>query len=242
MSIRCRGRRGRLAQDGDRRAHRGRRDQGAPDRAHDLRTGQAVRPQDHADRAGAAEHLHQLGRQYRARRNHPGAARISGTGEAIRRHVLAADPAGRRAALQSGSRSCRMSICGPTATDGARPPIRCRIAPASSRPYSIRATIRRSIRCRSRYACRPAFRSARVKSHHHAVKVETDADTQVIRLRRQGAGRPRFRADLEVCGAGRAFGRAVPRARRQRRLPARLRHAALARTGAGAACRARRSS
>ncbi len=71
-----------IAEDGDRRAHRDRRDQGAADRARDLRTGQGLRPQDHSDRAGAAEHLHQFGRQYRARRNHPGAARISGAGEA----------------------------------------------------------------------------------------------------------------------------------------------------------------
>ena len=67
-------------------------------RAH-LRAGEGGRPQDRADGAGAAEHLHQLGRQYRAGRNRRGADRISGAGAAVRRHVLAARPAGGGAAL-----------------------------------------------------------------------------------------------------------------------------------------------
>ena len=37
-----------------------------------------------ADRTGAAEHLHQLGRQYRPRRNRAGADRIPGAGASIR--------------------------------------------------------------------------------------------------------------------------------------------------------------
>ena len=57
--------------------------------------------------------------------------------------------------------------------------------------------------------------------------------------RRPGAGRPRFRADLEAgCREG-ALGRIVPRARRRQRLFARLRHTAVDRAGAAEAIAAR---
>jgi Ca-activated chloride channel family protein len=52
-----------------------------------------------AHRAGAAEHLHQFGRQYRSRRDRAGADRISGAGAAERQRVLAARAAGDRTAL-----------------------------------------------------------------------------------------------------------------------------------------------
>ena len=57
-----------------------------------------------ADRTGTAEHLHQLRRQYRPRRNRAGADRISGAGAAIRQRVLAAGADGGRAPLQSRAR------------------------------------------------------------------------------------------------------------------------------------------
>ena len=98
------GRRGRHAEDGDRRPRRGRRHQGAAAGAHHLRAGQAERTEGGADRTGTAEHLHQLRRQYRPRRNRAGADRISGAGAAIRQRVLAAGADGGRAALQSRAR------------------------------------------------------------------------------------------------------------------------------------------
>ena len=98
------GRRGRYAEDGDRRPRRGRRHQGAAAGQDHLRTGQAERTEGGADRTGAAEHLHQLGRQYRPRRNRAGADRISGAGPAIRQRILAAGADGGRAALQSRAR------------------------------------------------------------------------------------------------------------------------------------------
>ena len=45
----------------------------------------AERTEGGADRTGAAEHLHQLGRQYRPRRNRAGADRISGAGAPVGR-------------------------------------------------------------------------------------------------------------------------------------------------------------
>ena len=150
-----------------------RRDQGAPDRTRDLRTGQGLRLQDHADRAGAAEHLHQLGRQYRAGRNRAGADRIPGAGEAIRRHVLAAHPAGGRAALQSeADRADRRSSdstdngWGQTADpvpdrDRIEPPV---LDPRKHAPVNpVQITVR----------LQAGFPLAEVKSHHHQVKTET---------------------------------------------------------------------
>ena len=78
------GRRGRHAENGGRRPRRGRRDQGAAAGPHHLRAGARERTEGGADRTGAAEHLHQLGRQYRPRRNRAGADRIPGAGAAVR--------------------------------------------------------------------------------------------------------------------------------------------------------------
>ena len=50
-------------------------------------------------RTGAAQHLHQLGRQYRTGRERAGADRIPGAGAPVGRPVLAARAAGRGAAL-----------------------------------------------------------------------------------------------------------------------------------------------
>ena len=93
------GRRGRHTEDGGRRPRRDRRHQGAPAGARHLRTGKAKWPEGGPDRAGAAEHLHQLDRQYRPRRNRAGADRISGAGAAERQRILAARAAGDRPAL-----------------------------------------------------------------------------------------------------------------------------------------------
>ena len=57
--------------------------------------------------------------------------------------------------------------------------------------------------------------------------------------RRPGAGRSRFRTDLEACGRKGAVGRPVPRTCRRQRLPARLRHAARGRAGRAKAVAAR---
>ena len=72
------------------------------------------------------------------------------------------------------------------------------------------------------------FPLAEVKSHHHAVTTETteEAYARHQARRRRGAGGSRLRADLEAAGEREALGRPVPRARRRRRLPARLRDAA----------------
>ena len=76
-----------------------RRDQGPRGRARGLRAGQGRRPEGEPDRAGAPEHLHQLGRQYRPARDRRGPDRIPGAGAAVGRGVLAARAAGGGAAL-----------------------------------------------------------------------------------------------------------------------------------------------
>ncbi len=65
----------------------------------DLRAGAAKRAEGGADRAAAAEHLHQRGRQYRSRRNRAGADRVSGAGAPVRRYVLLPRADGGRPAL-----------------------------------------------------------------------------------------------------------------------------------------------
>ncbi len=75
------------------------RDQGPRRRQEGLRGGQGRRPEGEPGRAGAAEHLHQLGRQYRPARGDRRPHRISGDGEAGRRRLFAALPARRRAPL-----------------------------------------------------------------------------------------------------------------------------------------------
>ena len=159
------GRRGRYAEDGDRRPRRGRRHQGAAAGQDHLRTGEAERTEGGADRTGAAEHLHQLGRQYRPRRNRAGADRISGAGRS--------NPATNsrcgcrwwspRATIPRPS--CRASTSGPMAAAGARPnPIPCRTATASRPRCSTPRPTRRSIRPASPCGCRPASRSARSRA------------------------------------------------------------------------------
>ena len=208
---------------------------------------QGQRPEGGADRAGAAEHLHQLGRQYRPRRNRAGADRISGAG--------ASDPAtSSRCACRWWSgrattrrRSCRASTCardgggwGATTSDpvpGPRPHLaagaRSRAAIAPVNPTSITVHLQ------------AGFPLGEVKSHHHTVKIESPDDDHARHHagRRRGAGRPRFRADLEAGGREGAVGRPVPRACRRRRLSARLRHAARASSRPSRSrCRARSCS
>ena len=77
-------RRGRYAQDGGRRPRHRRRYQGATTGPRHLRAGPAERTEGCPDRAGTAQHLHQLGCQYRPRRNRAGADRIPGAGPSIR--------------------------------------------------------------------------------------------------------------------------------------------------------------
>ena len=159
------GRRGRYAEDGDRRPRRGRRHQGAAAGQDHLRTGEAERTEGGADRAGAAEHLHQLGRQYRPRRNRAGADRISGAG---RSNPATSSRCGcrwwsRRATIPHPS--CRASTSGPTVAAGVRPnPIPCRTATASRPKCSTPRRTRRSIRPASPCGCRPASRSARSRA------------------------------------------------------------------------------
>ena len=121
------------------------------------------RPEGGADRTGAAEHLHQLGRQYRPRRNRAGADRISGAGapDRQRRSRCACrwwsapryNPAPIVQSVDFKPRRRRLGRERDRSGAGPRPHLAAGARPA-------RAT-RRSIRPRSRCACRPAFRSAR---------------------------------------------------------------------------------
>ena len=145
---------------------------------------QRERTEGGADRAGAAEHLHQLGRQYRPRRNRAGADRISGAGAAIRQRILAAGADGGRSALQSGADRAERRPQARTAAAGARRrPIPCRIAnrispevldPAENAPVNPTAiTVR----------LQAGFPLGEVKSHHHQVKIESpDSATRIIQL------------------------------------------------------------
>ena len=195
----------------------------------DLRAGQAQRTEGRADRAGAAEHLHQLGRQYRPRRNRAGADRISGAGAAVRQRILAAGADGGRRRATIRRRSCRASTSAPTAAAGARPqsdpvPDRDRISPPVLDPANNAPVNPTSITVR----LQAGFPLGEVKSHHHAIKIEKRRRRHARHhaRRRPGAGRPRLRADLEAGGREGAVGRAVSRACRRCRLSARLRHAA----------------
>ena len=87
------------------------------------------------------------------------------------------------AALQSeADRADRRSAI-PTAAAGARPPIRCRIATASSRRCSIRASNAPVNPVQITVRLQAGFPLAEVKSHHHTVKTDNvAADTQVIKL------------------------------------------------------------
>ena len=227
------GRRGRYAEDGDRRPRRGRRHQGAAAGQDHLRTGQAERTEGGADRTGAAEHLHQLGRQYRPRRNRAGADRISGAGPAIRQRVLAAGADGGRPALQSRTRRAERRLPARRRRLG-RGQIRSR---AGSRPHLARSARPRDQRAgqsdphhRAAAGRLPARRGQEPSSRDQDGKGRCRHEHHSPG-RRPGAGRPRFRADLEAGRGESAVGRTVPRARRRQRLPARLRHAAFGRAG-----------
>ena len=159
----ARGRRGRHAEDGDRRPHRGRRHQGAAAgaRASTSRrrpTGQKASLIEQERPNIFTNSVANIG----PRRNRAGADRISGAGAPVRRRVLAARAAGRRRRatipapiVQTRRLRRRRRRLGPD------DPIRCRTATASRRRCSTRASMRRSIRSPSPCACRPASRSAR---------------------------------------------------------------------------------
>ena len=71
------------------------------------------------------------------------------------------------------------------------------------------------------------FPLAEVNRYHHAVTLSEEAGGRLIKLADgPGAGRSRLRAGLDAGRDQRAVGRAVSRADRRRRLPARLRDAA----------------
>ena len=136
-----------------------------------------------ADRAGAAEHLHQLGRQYRPGRNRAGADRVSGAGAPERRHILAARADGRRPALQSRAAGAerrsasRQGGWGVTTTDPV--PDRDRISPPVLDPAQHGPVNPTQITVR----LQAGFPLGEVKSHHHAVKVEQPSDdVRVIKL------------------------------------------------------------
>ena len=144
----------------------------------------AAGQQGEPDRAGAAEHLHQLGRQYRPGRDRGGADRIPGAGAPVRRRVLAARAAGRGAALHSradgadGRFPRRRAGLG----HGRRDPVpdRDRIEPPVLDPrWNIAGQSGRRSRC----ACRPASRSARSRAITTRSRSETAEDgTRVIKL------------------------------------------------------------
>ena len=135
----ARGRRGRHAEDGDRRrasssatSRSGSRPSAIYEQA------KADGQQGGLDRAGAAEHLHQLGRQYRPGRDRRGADRVPGAGAAVRRRDS-------RCACRWSSRPrynptpvVQTRRLRATAAAGARTStIRCRTATASRRRCSI---------------------------------------------------------------------------------------------------------
>ncbi len=92
-------------------------------------------------------------------------------------------------------------------------------------------------------ASRLSARRSEKPSPRHQDGKPRQRDAHHQACRRRGAGGSRFRADLEARGRGRAVGRTVPRACRQRRLSPGLRHAARGRAGrAEAARRAKWSS
>ena len=127
-----------------------------------LRAGSSQRAEGGADRTGAAEHLHQLVRQYRPRRNRAGADRIPGAGAAVRQRILAAGADGGRARATIRHRSCKASTSAPMAAAG---PELLRSG-AGPRPHLAasagpRAAWRRSIRPASPCTSAPASRSAR---------------------------------------------------------------------------------
>ena len=87
------------------------------------------------------------------------------------------------AALQSRRRWCRPSTCVRRQRLGPRSPIRCRTATASSRRCSIRATHAPVNPVTITVRLQAGFPLGEVKSHHHAVKIETRGDdTRVIKL------------------------------------------------------------
>ena len=204
-------RRGRHAEDGDRRAHHRRRDQGAPSRRAQI-----------YEQAKAAGQKAALIEQERPNIFTNSVANI-GPGETVLVQieyqepvrqsggdVLAAHAAGGRRRATIPSRSCRPSISasggqgwGRTDRSGARS--RPHLAAGARSARSMRRSIRSPITVR----LQAGFPLGEVKSHHHAVKIEQPiaGDTRVDQARRRpGAGRPRLRADL---AAGR-------RARRRR--------------------------
>ena len=140
--------------------------------------------QGRADRAGAAEHLHQLGRQYRPRRNRAGADRISGAGAAVRQRILAARADGGRRRATIPRRSCRASIFAPdsggwgaTTTDPV--PDRDRISPTVLDPAQNAPVNPTSITVR----LQAGFPLGEVKSHHHQSRSKAPtARTRIIKL------------------------------------------------------------
>ncbi len=108
-----------------------------------VRRGAARGQEGGADRTGAAEHLHQLGRQHRPGRDRAGADRIPGAGEAGRRQVLAAGADGGGPALQSEAGGADGGSSRATAKAGAgRRRTRCRTVRGSRRPCWTRRCMR----------------------------------------------------------------------------------------------------
>ena len=164
---------------------------------------------------------------------------------AIRQRVLAAGADGGRAALQSRTRRAERRLPARWRRLG-RGQIRSR---AGSRPHLARSARPRDQRAgqsdphhRAPAGRLPARRGQEPPSRGQDRKARRQHEHHPPR-RRPGAGRPRFRADLEAGGREGAVGRAVPRARRRQRLSARLRHAARRSSRPSRSrCRARSSS
>ena len=215
-------------EDGDRRPRHRRRHQGARGGQGHLRAGQGRGPEGGPPRTGAAEPLHQLGRQYRPRRDRRSSRSSirSRCGRAARPSRCACRSSSRRATTRR--RWCRPSTSRPAAGLGPAQPIRCRTATASRRRSSIRASTAPVNPVAITVRLQAGFPLGEVKSHHHTVKIEHRGGRQPHRSSstRPVPGRPRFRADLDGQAGRRADRRPLPRARRRGRLPARLRHAA----------------
>jgi hypothetical protein len=111
-------------------------------------------------RSGAAEHLHQFGRQYRAARNRGRADRIPGPGVPVRQRILAAGAAGGGAALlpEPIVQTVNFTAGGQGWGQVTDPvPDRDRISPLVLDPRKQPPVIRSPSPC----TCRPASRSRR---------------------------------------------------------------------------------
>ena len=164
---------------GERRHHR--RHQGTAGSQADLRRGEGQGREGGAARAGAAQHLHQPGRQYRSRRD-----------DRRRRSNIRKRSGNRAACSRCACRSSsaprynpdpQIEMSGETGTQVLVVRLACPTASASNRRCSIRASTRRSIPVTLTVHLNPGFALGDVKSSFHDVDIKTTApDSEVVTL------------------------------------------------------------